>query len=167
MWQCPATPNTHPCQLMTLWGAPRPTSQRLPDWVRADSALKHPLAALPVRGAAEVTSVTRGDTVRAASPSHALSPSSIFTACHRRPTRQVQAKPRPSTLSSTDALEQIIEQEGFNAFSVCKACFGLPSADPCKLLRQLNVTLLQELQERTRSLLHPLQAAPQQQTVLL
>ncbi len=80
MWQYPATTNTHPCQLMTLRGIPRCTSPWLPSWVPAESAVKsHTLAALPVQGTVEVTSATLDDTVLAASASHALSLSSIFT----------------------------------------------------------------------------------------
>lgn len=46
----------------------------------AESAVKsHTLAALPVQGTVEVTSATLDDTVLAASASHALSLSSIFT----------------------------------------------------------------------------------------
>lgn len=80
MWQCPATTNTHPCQLMTLRGIPRCPSPWLPGWVPAESAVKScTLAALPVQGTVEVTSVTVDDTVLAASASHALSLSSIST----------------------------------------------------------------------------------------
>lgn len=80
MWQCPATTNTHPCQLMTLRGIPRFTSPWLPGWVLAESAVKRrTLAALVVQGTVEVTSATLDDTALAASSSHTLSLSLIFT----------------------------------------------------------------------------------------